>query len=571
MIELRTTRIPIIVMALMAIAAWSNDLQAADQIRVWSIDKYRNIVRTQSPDESTRPVPILRIAMAQNEFRDAVFMIGPAERDMQLNVRVTVDGNPPDGFIETLETIYIKNREGGETGDAVRPLAGVLMVPKGQSRQIYLRANTRTKAVSAGVYPFKVEIHDVDSNLSKTLIGRVKVWDFALPPYDVLPNQCWAQFEDSDFTTPELIAAAVRDMKMFGINVLFIHGRETPRPISIAEDGAVSSFDDSKFRARVEPILKVWREQPVSERLRIVVTLSGMYDFGHPDVPGLSPMEKKWKTVFAQWLRQLKSEMRSMGVEDQDWMLTFADETPYKDIFKTEVPIAEYAKSVEPDIRLMTDTSLNNDPVAITSIIKNPAEADRFFKAFDVFQPNLYYVFLRGGAETNGWYAKQVRKHHKELWTYQCRTDLGVVGTGPVNNPYYDENNLYSYYRVSAWNLLKYGIVGTGVWTYCAQAKNWRDRSCLLVYNIDGQLVHSRRFEMYREGLDDYRYVWLLRKLAKEQGAAAEEKAEKLIADAVGDITTNVKDHARAETWRLRIAKEIARIAMKSGEKKQSQ
>jgi hypothetical protein len=249
-----------------------------------------------------------------------------------------------------------------------------------------------------------------------------------------------------------------------------------------------------------------------------------------------------------------------MGIDRNDWLLTFADETPYKDILSTEVPVAEFARSVEPGIQLLTDTSLNNDPVAITSIIVNPAEADRLFKTFDVFQPNLRYVFLYDADETNGWYASQVRKHNKELWTYQCRTDLGVVRTGPVNNPYYDENNLYSYYRVSAWNMLKYGIAGTGMWTYCAQVNNWREGTCLLVYKIDDQLVHSRRFEMYREGLDDYRYVWLLRKLAREQGAAAEAKAEKLIANAVADITTDARDVSRCETWRARIADEILKL-----------
>ncbi|MCC6422922.1 MAG: DUF4091 domain-containing protein [Phycisphaerales bacterium] len=553
-----TTRILTAAAMLLALVAWGSDLRA-DELNLWSIDKYRNIVRTQSPDATARPVPIMRIAMAQGEFRDAVFMVGPSKRDMRLDIRISVDGSAPDGFIEGLEAIYIKNREGGETADAIRPLNGELLIPAGESRQIWLRANTRTLSVPAGIYPFKVELHEVKGNVSKTLRGSVEVLDFALPPHDVLPNQCWSQFEDSYFTSPELNATAVRDMKANGINIVFIHGRESPRPVTIAADGSVEMFDDSMFRQRIEPVLKVWRESPGVERLRFIITLAGMYDFGHPD-SGLSVLDDRWKKTFAGWLGALKRSMHEMGVADGDWMVTFADETPYKEIFKTEVPVAEYAKSVEPSIRLLTNTSLNNDPVAITAIIEDPMQADRLFKTFDVFEPMLYHVFLRGDGETNGWYARQVRKHGKELWIYQARWNLGVITDGPVTNTYFEENNLYSYYRVSAWNLLQYGITGTGVWTYCAQAKNWDDGTCMLVYGIDGQLLHSRRFEMYREGLDDYRYVWLLRSLAKENGKEAEQKAEQLIAEAVADITADIHDTDRCDKWRMRFVKEISKL-----------
>lgn len=43
-----------------------------------------------------------------------------ADRDLQLEIRAVADENLPAGFIELLETIYLKNREGGETGDAGR-------------------------------------------------------------------------------------------------------------------------------------------------------------------------------------------------------------------------------------------------------------------------------------------------------------------------------------------------------------------------------------------------------------------------------------------------------------------
>lgn len=545
------------VIAIVVITAVSQSVYAAEKLAIWSIDRYANIVREQKPDRSARSVNQLKIVLAKGESRDAVFMIGPVNAAQSLEIALEGTAGQGDGFLKLLETTYLRNRLGHETGDIVRPFSGTLEIPAGESRQIYVRADTHDVEVEAGTHEFVVTIRDAKGKKLESLPGEATVWDFTLPSSDVLPNNTWAQFEDSSFGNGEMAAAAMRDMKRSGLNAIFIHGRETPRPVSVDDKGNVSEFDDTLFRARLEPVLQAWREAPGNDRLLVCITLAGMYEFGRPD-SGVGVLTDPWKTTCAQWLAHMKKTLTEMGIADTDWLLTVSDETTYPELFKSEVPVAEYIRSVEPGIRLMCNSSLSNEPISYSTIM-TAEETERFFSLFDVFQPNLYYVF--GSDPSIGkWFVEQAHLRNKQVWAYQCKVDLGAILSKTEGNAYFVENNLYQYYRVFAWELPRYGITGIGMWTYCAQVTGQADWTCHLAYGIDGELLHSRRYDMYREGTDDYRYIVLLRELAARQGKVDQQNAERLIQHAAEDVTTKPNDTSRCDYWRQRIADEILRL-----------
>ena len=76
----------------------------------------------------------------------------------------------------------------------------------------------------------------------------------------------------------------------------------------------------------------------------------------------------------------------------------------------------------------------------------------------------------------------------------------------------------------------------------------------------NNDIVRTRRFEMYREALDDYRYVYKLRELAAEKDAQTQQDVEDLIATAIDDITVDLEDTSRAEYWRTVVAEEILQV-----------
>ena len=125
---------------------------------------------------------------------------------------------------------------------------------------------------------------------------------------------------------------------------------------------------------------------------------------------------------------------------------------------------------------------------------------------------------------------------------------------------------MYNYYRVYGWEAIQAGCVGMGLWTYCVDwnMDPWKDKEnqFVLVFRhpTKRDLVHSRRYEVFREGIDDYRYVYKLRQTAQAKGAQAQADAEDMIRRAVADITSDISDTSRCETWRFKIASEILKL-----------
>ena len=110
--------------------------------------------------------------------------------------------------------------------------------------------------------------------------------------------------------------------------------------------------------------------------------------------------------------------------------------------------------------------------------------------------------------------------------------------------------------------MLDQGITGTGAWTYYSSPHDrpWNEdfQGCQLIYlHPQRGLVHTRRYEMLREGNDDFRYVAALRAAAETKGDPAKQQAETLIEEAIQNIIGDRLDRTRAETWRARIAEQI--------------
>jgi len=509
-------------------------LLLADQkdFAVWDIDPYLNIFRTDSPGFGSSLIEKASVMMALGEFRDLVFMVSPCDRDIRLAVELKLPAGLPKNCAIVQETVYLKNRRNEETGDTVRELSKPLAIPKGESRQIRVRFDTRSSGIQPSAYAFEIVLRDADTGTSRNVSGTLEIWDFKLPNYDVLANNSYALFDTSMFTNGLLLSKAVEHMKMYGLNFVYVHQNEIPKPADVDADGNIIAFDDSAFEKRIGPIVQAWNAAPGDESLRFLFSLSGTYElciqrsdihFGN----------EKWKHVLAQWLDHLEQLVHRLGVPDNNWMLVLADEASEAALLRDEIPMAEAIKAINPRIKLTCNTS---------TVISDPTQRERM-KVFDILQPNL--VELKHNRYLQDW----IRQSGKETWAYQCVADMGTR----VRNP-------YDYYRVQAWELLKYGLTGTGVWTYCAQAATQDGYGYLLVYPDGHDIMHSRRYEMFREGLDDYRYVCALRDIASQNGSQAQEQANALIAAAVADITSNPLDTSRCDHWRVKIANEILRL-----------
>jgi len=249
---------------------------------------------------------------------------------------------------------------------------------------------------------------------------------------------------------------------------------------------------------------------------------------------GIMPPEAE----LATWVDQFKTVMESHGLSTKQWYFVFADEVSEVRLSSEELPLGEQMRKAAPYAQIFTNSS---------AILNDMSESIRFFKTVERREPDIDVALL------NPYLLDYLRLGAKPITYYRCRGDWANRG-----------GNMYAYYRIYAWHEIKEGIGGMGVWTYSADrgADPWKgpaNRYSLVLRHPTQEraLVHTRRYEVFREGIDDYRYVWKLRDVAQRKSPEALEAAEKLIQEAIQDITTNPSDTTRCEAWRHRIATQI--------------
>jgi len=514
------------------------DFALADKtgFHLWQRPRYTYVRRDAKPELTTPGVARLEIKMAGNEFRDATFMATAVDRDVALEVAVEAKTPGLAAAVQLRWSDFVQPKGYEEYGDVLVPFDGALSIPQGESRELWATFDTRWHEVKPGRHELTLVLTDKPTGQTRRVPVTLTVWPFALPSYDGLPNNAYVEYHNSEIAT-HVPDEGVRHMKMYGVNMTYVLPNELPWPAKTDDQGGLTGFDGTRLTARIKLMQTAWEANPGTERLQWVFSLSGAPEHMMAD-KSLAFLSDPWNRVFAQWLEQFKGLLKSAGVADDDWMLVLADESSESKLATYEIPFAEMIKRLDPKIKLTCNAS---------QVISDRAMAERYFRAFDFLQPCLDSLK----------HSPQLRDflgvNRRPLWTYRCS---GMAGL---------DKNLYDYYRVYAWDNLKYGIVGTGLWTYCAQGDGaWSATGRSLNYNLvfkardEAKLLHSRRYEFYREGCDDYRYVQAL--LAASQTAAARKEARKLIDAATADITANASDVTRAETWRLRLAERIIKL-----------
>jgi hypothetical protein len=506
--------------------------QDAGELWIWEQDRYPNIMRRTGPDLSAQPLERIESSMAGNEFRDCVVMISAAEHDLLLEIVVRPVGDAllPVAAVTIRRTDYIKGIRKEATGDVLLPVESPLSLPAGESRQLWIRFDTRATIVPPGHYEFELMIRDQTGPIEHKCPGELTVWDFSLPDYDVLPNNSYAIL-GGRLGVGETYRQAVRHMKLYGLNHLFVEPPVVVRPTGLDHQWRITDYDDRVLMDQVTEAMEAWDNAPGTDTLHFIFSLDQFHELGLKR-EGYAFPNARWENVFAQWLGHFKSLMQQAGLDTDHWMLFLADESGEPALVNLEIPLAEAIKRIDPAVRIMCNAS---------TILSDEHLSTRLFKAFDLFQPHLDYDLVH----------EWLRQSGKPLWVYQCQTDLPPMGI-----------DLYSYYRVFAWQMLDRGFVGTGLWTYYSAAHDrpWDEdfQGCQMIYLHPEQgLVHSRRYEMAREGLDDYRYAIALRHAADAHSPEVRQEAQSLIDDAVQDILAHRQDRQRCETWRHRIAQRI--------------
>jgi len=180
-----------------------------------------------------------------------------------------------------------------------------------------------------------------------------------------------------------------------------------------------------------------------------------------------------WQPHYETWISELVVYMQSRGLDYDRWTLHIFDESASDDFLEC----ARQIKRVDPKFRI-SQTHMGS-----------PERMREFESNVDIWIP-IFRDLDKPGMEV-------MRESGKPVWMYDC-------GTTPMFGT--------SRHRFLPWRAWRYDLDGVTLWTY--SQNHWndppRDQNFGLFFGAaDGGSIPSKRFEAWREGLEDYLYLHL--------------------------------------------------------------
>lgn len=469
---------------------------------------------TTLPDPSERPSAI-ELRSWQGEFEAAaVTLLNCGETALSVQARLTplraANGlrSPAEASFTLRQAVPAQSRFLGPVGDALVKLGDGFRLGAGRTGQLWLTFHN--PSLTPGTYAFEMQVQYAASGSAapvRTVIpGRIIVEPLALPSRPTMQTCNWAYVGRSPITAAAA-QEAVGDLSAHYVNVAVLVEEEIPFP-RLGADGRLQLDYDAHLRAlqrytNAEQYLFAWGLSRANPNFN-----------GFP--PPLSPA---WKALMTEWLRGWVRVLQEHGVGYERFAMYPFDEYIGDKFFD----LARFInQEVDGRIRVYANSRGSADG----------SQMERVAPYVSVWGlPDKPLTHKQAPAE------KRLRSN-AEVWTY------AAAGPGKANPP-------YAYYRLQAWRAFARGDRGGGFWAYADQQKTVRSWDDLYrkggpygaVYGTEGapvdspdeRIIPSRRWEAWRDGVEDYEYLVRLQSAiqqARDAGAASAADTAQQVLDA---------------------------------------
>lgn len=515
--------------------------------KIFQGDDYASVVRADKID----------VSAARNEYESAQVVIEAPWRPVTVNEIRFSDLAGPGGssipasaikwervdYIETTVTPpYFAERGLGSYPDPLMP-AGEFTVHQLSRVPVWITLKT-PKECPAGTYTGTVTLVP-DGQKPTTIALNLTVWDFALTDRTHLRTLTWLgggvirEFYGNPWTPAgdKKQAETVRAYEEFLLEHRLGPGGEVAAHLEKGKDG----YDFKSIDATLERLIG-----------------KGMNAFIMGTAPNLH-REKKTEYSpafikdFTGKIKAYGDHLREKGWADMAYVYVY-DEAPksaWPEVKKIDLAI----KAAAPEARIL---QCLNEPEGVK-------ELTGFADVFDVYVPHYH----KAGVAAS-------QKKGTAVWLATC--------CYPMEHPnFFIEYPLLDV-RATFWICWKYNVNGFEYWSPNAWGSNWQKKgekwpkapwvaNAFGRYNGDGYLVYpgengrpysSIRFEAFRDGLEDYEYLWTLRDLLSKADAArksgqAVDAARQLLTvdDLVKETGAFDTDPAKYVAYRSKLAAAI--------------
>ncbi|MCP4260017.1 MAG: hypothetical protein GY774_21255 [Planctomycetes bacterium] len=468
----------------------------------------------------------INIQIWQNEYESAAFnIINCSDEAMIMGVSISpllapggerIDSNK---VFTVRKAVYVKGSTVGSIADALILQTEPFDLQAGELRQIWLTIYNPTLA--AGIYKGQVGVWakgEKTKNLPiETIPVTIEVQKHKFPDNVALHTCNWAYYQVASS------AEMAEDLRNHHTNVYTIPPQDLPfLRFSSDRPGIIRKPNFTKL------------DNALRHHNYARTFLLGL-DFNsnkkdHGRFGNVKWMSGQWKSVFSQWLKNVVKHLNDIGVGYDRFALYPFDESLCDDFYK----LAQLIKDTDPNIRIYAN-----------SFGKGPKEFMRFKELIDI------WCLQDSHCERHPQWLEQIKGFRKQVWAYECLRPM------KAKDP-------YSYFRLMPWRAFKRGQTGAGFWIYYyglnfqTGAVPWDDTLSArgfsgvvdgsrgnLVPGLEENIIPSRRWEAWREGVEDYQYIFEVQKaidLIRTKNPKTAKRAQQSLNKTVEFVLRNAED-----------------------------
>ncbi len=403
-----------------------------------------------------------------------------------------------------------------EAADAIVPLSQFepVTVAAGECRHLWLTVDARD--LEPGDYSAEVVIRPMTARAdrrprdAKVVELNIRVWSFALPEKTPITVFTWDQ--GVALSSDEWLDNFVEHR----VNAFHIRmdTQSNESRVKLNPDGTLAEQPDfSELTERLlrgKPHARLFMLESFRFRGGDWLCTDGSY------IPYMSP---EWQKGFTQWFQAFSDYLEGLGIGTDQWVWYSFDEAFFTGGEKGSLQQAKLVDRINPQVQFFMDTWPNN------------ASQLEAWRGLNVIWCPDYGIY---GQAPWGWIKDHQDAEQRPTWMYSCHQ--GTRGFQP-----------HSFYRCRGWLTWIYGLDGMSYWsTPVHTGSQWNDLdgpwgdTCTVLAGEDGQPVNTRRFDAYRDGVEDYLYVRRLDELLGQPGVAPEivQKGRELLDAACEEYRT---------------------------------
>ena len=441
---------------------------ASQAMHAWIQDPWTEIDPARAREQLSGQPPLVEIRGYAGEHESACLGIAVGKAVAADGLNVMVRGLPA-GSVKVFEVRPVVAANGKRVYDPLVPLRDGIPLKISSGVPVYIWLDVNLAVLGPGTYRF--EIHLEGRNRVLTVPAMATIIAYSGAGTTPLHAVNWAYLSDIPIFRNQ--DAAVRDLVLHGIDTFVAHPSEIP---GLALDGSWVVTRTAQFVHTVE----------LAKQHGMLLLFLGWsaeknpLGFSHR-AQTLDPAAKERLMV---WVGKVSAYLTTQGLPLNRWALYPVDE-PNRDSLQLVKAVAEAVKQWNPSIQIYADPGVYASPPIEISDLRDAQTL------VDYWQPNLLAVRGPLGVFFTGL--------QKEWWIYGNPKSPAKLGS-----PLHD-------YRFLAWWAWQYRASGVGFWSYSDThgSSAWNDLDSrrpdwAVVYESDTGVVSSRRWEAFREGLEDY-------------------------------------------------------------------